>query len=222
MSEALLFEDEIHHSMFQVGSGTYYDFYGEIPEQAEQESTATLGLAHTRAVRAAFEPSIFPILGLAELDVEIINLPASKSPFDILILDEDKELKKGIFCLRKLVGVEYADILAQRVEYLIQVAYEDEPDCIPLVSASLNSFINLFISNPELLRPNIVLTPSRNLQAQWGKQRDKKFVVEFLQGNLVNFVLFTQDPVRKSKIARLSGQITKIIIMYFVIVHESI
>jgi len=173
MSEALLFEDEIHHSMFQVGSGTYYDFYGEIPEQAEQESTATLGLAHTRAVRAAFEPSIFPILGLAELDVEIINLPASKSPFDILILDEDKELKKGIFCLRKLVGVEYADILAQRVEYLIQVAYEDEPE-----------------------------------QAQGGKQRDKKFVVEFLQGNLVNFVLFTQDPVRKSKIARLSGQIT--------------
>lgn len=124
------------------------------------------------------------------------------SSFDNLLSFYDKKLSSKITELRNYKDIDYSDKLADRLTELVGLGYEEEFDQVPIKIESLSNFISFIKSNISIKCPNIVLTPSREIQAQWGKAKDKKLVVVFLGGGEINFVLFVRNKISLSKIDR--------------------
>lgn len=131
----------------------------------------------------------------------------TESPFESIYLEEHEELQKEIQRIRGLKQ-DYAETLATRLEQLVQLGYEDDPERIPLHSASLHNLFTLLQAEHGLSRPTVVLTPSRNIQAQWGKQHDRKLVAEFWPSGEVSYVVFSRNPRNPNKISRGSALVS--------------
>lgn len=132
---------------------------------------------------------------------------ADKSPFDILQQREDKKLRNSIEFLRCNGNPEYADTVAERLNNLLKLGYEDEPDQTPIVPESMNTFVNLLIHHHELYRPKIAITPNRRIQAKWRKDRNNKLVAEFMVDSNISFVLFLPAKSRPQKMVMLWGNL---------------
>lgn len=130
------------------------------------------------------------------------------SSFDNLLFFYDKRLRSIIDDLRRDNDIRYSDKLANRLTELISLGYEDEFDQIPIKLGSLNNFIRFIKSNKNIKRPNVVLTPSREIQTQWGKSKDKKLIVIFLEGGEISFVLYVKNKIKPKKIDRHASTTT--------------
>jgi len=132
---------------------------------------------------------------------------ASESPFDVLegkLADEEK-IRKLINYVRDESKIQFAEELAARLNFLYEVAKEEDPDEVPISPESLSNFIGFLQNTPNLRYPSIVLTPSNEISAQWRTAPNRHFAVLFLPTGEVRFVIFTPNPGDPDKTDRLSG-----------------
>lgn len=129
------------------------------------------------------------------------------SPFDVLAEEEDAELRAAIARLQKDLTGQKARELHERLLALLTMGYEDDPEETPIRPDSVSALTDFLVAMPEVRKPSIVVTPMRNIQAQWGKARDAKLVIEFLPDRTAKFVLFSKD-VDRERINRVSGHVT--------------
>lgn len=83
--------------------------------------------------------------------------------------------------------------VAERVSELQEFAVEDdEQDDIS--TDSLQWFINFMIEHNELREPELVLSTTGHIHAEWHESWDKHVEVVFLPNGEVRYVVFTPDP----------------------------
>lgn len=107
-------------------------------------------------------------------------------------------------------GIRYGQRLAERLEGLLAIAREEQPEQAPPATASLKSMIAFLTAHPELAYPSTVLTTAGNVRAQWRINPRQHFAIEFLDdsGGDVRFVIFAPDPTHPYKTIRASGGAT--------------
>lgn len=133
-------------------------------------------------------------------------IPATESPFDELdekLTDEEK-IKKLIDYVREESNIQFAHELAIRLNFLHEAVNED-PDEVPISTESLRNFISFLRETANLKYPNVVLTPSNEIRAQWRTAPNRHFAVVFLPTGEARFVIFTPNPKDPDKIDRFSG-----------------
>lgn len=130
----------------------------------------------------------------------------TESPFDELdekLTDEEK-IKKLIDYVREESNIQFAHELAIRLNFLHEAVNED-PDEVPISTESLRNFISFLRETANLKYPNVVLTPSNEIRAQWRTAPNRHFAVVFLPTGEARFVIFTPNPKDPDKIDRFSG-----------------
>jgi len=139
------------------------------------------------------------VLGLLEFDVP-------ESPFDALDekLSSEEKIRRLIDYIRNKSDIQFAPELAARLEFLHQAVMED-PDEALISPESLSNFIGFLQEAPNLRYPDIVLTPSNEIRAQWRTAPNRHFAVVFLPTGETRYVIFTPNLRDPDKIDRLSG-----------------
>lgn len=102
----------------------------------------------------------------------------------------------------------YASELASQLEYLREASIEEAPEQSPISAASLQGFITFIQENNGLAEPDIVLTYTGNIRAEWHKSRKEHFAAEFLPNGQVRHVVFSRDPSRPSRTDRTQGLVS--------------
>ena len=186
-----------------------------LPEVLEEERALTFykeELKHEIPVRGIrFEqPSD---VGSSFVDIEEISFfGPSESPFDRL--DEilpNREKTRQLEEVRELINfmvresnLPFAGDLAARLYFLYETVQEDQEES-PVSSESLSKFIDFLQNTPNLKHPDVVLTPSNEIAAQWRAANNRHFAVVFQATGQARFVIFTSNPKDPAKIDRLSG-----------------
>ena len=135
---------------------------------------------------------------------------ASDSPFDELYekMTYKEQIKKLIDYVREGSKMKFARELAVRLNFLYEVVNEDPDEDlnkIPISIESLRNFISFLQNATSLKYPNVVLTPSNEIRAQWRTAPNRHFAVVFLSTEEARFVIFTPNPKDPDKIDRFSG-----------------
>lgn len=110
-----------------------------------------------------------------------------------------------IYEIKRYLPVDYIDRLITRLLFLRDASLEEYPQQQPISYSSIYDFIKYLYNSPKLSYPNVVLTPSGNIRAQWRKASNRHFAVEFLGDGNARFVVFAPDPKVPSKTTRVSG-----------------
>jgi hypothetical protein len=131
---------------------------------------------------------------------------ASESPFDVLDekLADEAKIRKLINYIRDKSNIQFAQKLAARLNFLYEAAKED-PDEVQISPESLSNFIAFLKKTPNLRYPDVVLTPSNEIRAQWRTAPNRHFAVVFLPTGETRFVIFTPNLRDPDRIDRLSG-----------------
>lgn len=130
----------------------------------------------------------------------------SKSPFDVLdeMLPDKEKVRKLINFIRNKSTIQFAPALAARIHFLYEVVEED-PDEVSISPESLSNFICFLQNTPNLKYPDVVLTPSNEIRAQWRTAPNRHFAVVFLPNGTTRYVIFTPNLRDPDRIDRLSG-----------------
>lgn len=96
----------------------------------------------------------------------------------------------------------YEGRLARRLRYLVDAAAEEG---LALGIESLTGLAEFLMAHSQLLFPDVVLSQSGNVRAEWVAGRNRHFVVEFLGSGGCRFVLFAPNRNHHDKTIRLSG-----------------
>ncbi len=118
----------------------------------------------------------------------------------------DESLSSVVAGIRRDPRLRFPERLATRLEQLIEMSREEQPEQAPPALASVQALIAFLAANPELSYPTMVLTPAGNVRVEWRQGRGRHFAIEFLGDVDVRFVVFAPDPKRPYKVARVSGQ----------------
>ncbi len=131
----------------------------------------------------------------------------AESPFDVLDekLAYDEKIRKIVNYLSNESNIQFAQKLASRLNFLYETAKEGAPDEVPILPESLSNFIAFLEKTPNLKYPDVVLTPSNEIRAQWRTAPNRHFAVVFLLTGETRFVIFTPNLRDPDKIDRLSG-----------------
>lgn len=130
----------------------------------------------------------------------------SGSPFDEIdenLADEEK-IKNLIDYVREESNIQFAHELTIRLNFLHEAVNED-PDEVPISTESLRNFISFLRKTPNLKYPDVVLTPTNEIRAQWRTAPNRHFAVVFLPTGEARFVIFTPNSKDPDKIDRFSG-----------------
>lgn len=112
----------------------------------------------------------------------------------------------GLICyVRERLKLLFAKRLAKRLEFLVEASQEEYPHQAPITPQSLQDFVRYLQSVPNLVYPDVVLTPNGNIRAQWRDAKTRHLAVEFLGQDDVRFVVFAPDPKHPGKTTRVSG-----------------
>ena len=128
------------------------------------------------------------------------------SPFDELyerLPDEDK-IKRSLVSIRYNKNISYAQRLADRLRDLYESVLED-PDEEPLTPGSLINFICFLSETPGLRYPDVSLTPTNEIRAQWRTAPNRHFAVSFSSMRDARFVIFKPNSDDPDRIDRFSG-----------------
>lgn len=138
------------------------------------------------------------------LDTEKITFV--DSPFDELyerLPDEDK-INRSLVSIRYNKNISFAQRLADRLRDLYESVLED-PDEEPLLPGSLINFIYFLSETPGLRYPDVSLTPTNEIRAQWRTAPNRHFAVSFSSMGDARFVIFKPNLYDPDRIDRLSG-----------------
>jgi len=142
-----------------------------------------------------------------EPDPDDVSPPELERPFDRLyeLLSDDDKTIRIISHIRSQLNITFAQQLADRLTSLTDVAKEEVPQEAPIAPQSLSNFLGFLQSVPNLKCPTVVLSPEKNIRAQWRAGPNRHFVVEFLPTGDARFVIFSPDSNQPEKTIRLSG-----------------
>ena len=118
---------------------------------------------------------------------------------------EAEKVSELIGLIRRSDELPFARRLARRLEDLVRIAQEEEPDQSEMSSESLRMFFGFLRRHTDLSEPGVVLTPSGNIRVQWRAAPNELCVAEFLGDGRINFVVFAPDPHDRHQTIRLSG-----------------
>lgn len=118
---------------------------------------------------------------------------------------EAEKVSELIGLIRMSGELPFARRLARRLEDLVRIAQEEEPDQSEILSESLRMFFGFLKENTEFSEPGVVLTPSGKVRVQWRAAPNELCTAEFLRNRRVNFVVFAPDPQDPHQTIRLSG-----------------
>jgi hypothetical protein len=128
------------------------------------------------------------------------------SPFDELyerLPDEDK-INRSLVSIKYNKNISYAERLADRLRDLYESVLED-PDEEPLTPGSLINFIYFLSETPGLRYPDVSLTPTNEIRAQWRTAPNRHFAVSFSSIGDARFVIFKPNSDDPDRIDRFSG-----------------
>ena len=130
-----------------------------------------------------------------------------ESPFDKLeeLLSNDEKVLEIILHVRNQLNINFSKQLADRIKFLFDLSKEEYPEEVAILPESLRSFVGFLQSATNLRYPDVVLSPSKNIRAQWRTGSSRHFAVEFLPTGDAHFVIFTPDPMHLDKTIRMSG-----------------
>lgn len=130
-----------------------------------------------------------------------------ESPFERIdeYRNEDEKVLRIISYIRSQLEADFAQQLANRLEFLYEVSHEEYPNEIAIMSESLSNFVALLQAETDLKYPDVVLSPSKNIRAQWRTAPNRHFAVEFLSSGDAQFVIFSPDPWHSERTIRSSG-----------------
>lgn len=142
-----------------------------------------------------------------EPSLEEIIFIEPESPFDKLeeLLNDDEKVLEIILHVRNQLNINFSKQLADRLEFLFDASKEEYPEEVAILPESLRNFVSFLQSATNLRYPDVVLSPSKNIRAQWRTGPNRHFAVEFLPTGDAHFVIFTPDPMHPDKTIRMSG-----------------
>ena len=134
------------------------------------------------------------------------------SPFDVLeetLPDRKKarQIKKIKRIIKSIIdksNIHFARKLVARLNFLYEAVLED-PEEGHVPPESLDNFIKFLQNTTNLKYPDVVLTPTNEISAQWRTAPNRHFAVVFQATGEARFVIFTPNPKDPAKIDRLSG-----------------
>jgi hypothetical protein len=141
-----------------------------------------------------------------QMDQDTEKITFVDSPFDELyerLPDEDK-INRSLVSIMYNKNISYAQRLADRLRDLYASVLED-PDEEPLTSGSLINFIYFLSETPGLRYPDVSLTPTNEIRAQWSTAPNRHFAVSFSSMGEARFVIFKPNSDDPDRIDRLSG-----------------
>lgn len=161
---------------------------------------------------AGFDDVMSPRLA-KELSEVTVRLKAAAKKSDVLqepssYFPTSATTSDLISYVRNHVRLAYSGSLANRLEYLRGASIEEAPEQAPISVSSLQSFVSFITREPRLAEPDLVLTYSGNIRAEWHKSRKEHFSVEFLPNGQVRYVVFTRDPDHATRTDRTSGLVS--------------
>lgn len=142
-----------------------------------------------------------------EPSLEEIIFIEPESPFDKLeeLLNDDEKVLEIILHVRNQLNINFARQLANRLKFLFDASKEECPEEVAILPESLRNFVGFLQSAINLKYPDVVLSPSKNIRAQWRTGPNRHFAVEFLPTGDAHFVIFSPDPMHPEKTIRMSG-----------------
>lgn len=159
-------------------------------------------------VKASLEPQ-GEAWAFATLRGDIVSqrIAISDRPFDRLdeLLDDEEKVRELVRHIRRSLPAPFARKLAKRLEGLVEIAKEEAPEQSEMSPESLRMFIRFLHVAPDFTYPDVMLTPSGNIWAQWRAAPNKHFSTEFYPDGEVRFVIFAPDVKRRDQTIRLSG-----------------
>ncbi len=177
--------------------------------EREESPTALVGV---RAFVAAVNEELLAAHKAATSVTWTANIPSPddapiSSPFQTIDERRSEAVKVSeiIGLIRRSDELPFARRLARRLEDLVRIAQEEEPDQSEISSESLRMFFRFLRGHTDLCEPGVVLTPSGNIRIQWRAAPNKLCAAEFLRDGRVNFVVFAPDPHDPHQTIRLSG-----------------
>ncbi len=131
---------------------------------------------------------------------------ATESPFDELDdkLTSEEKIEKLIDYVRGGSKIQFAQELAVKLNFLNEVVNED-PDEDSISIDSMRSFISFLQNTTNLKCPNVALTPSNEIHAQWRTAPNRHFAAVFLPTGETRFVIFTPNSKDPEMTDRISG-----------------
>jgi hypothetical protein len=133
-------------------------------------------------------------------------VPTTESPFDELDekLTSEEKVKKLIDYVRGGSKIQFAQELAAKLNFLNEVINED-PDEDSISIDSMRNFIRFLQNTTNLKCPNVALTPSNEIHAQWRTAPNRHFAAVFLPTGETRFVIFTPNSKDPEMTDRISG-----------------
>ena len=130
----------------------------------------------------------------------------TESPFDELDekLTSEEKIKKLIDYVREGSKIQFAHDLAIKLNFLNEVVNED-PDEDSISIDSMRNFISFLQNTTNLKCPNLALTPSNEIHAQWRTAPNRHFAAVFLPTGETRFVIFTPNSKDPEMTDRISG-----------------
>lgn len=148
-------------------------------------------------------------LTVGDLDVYIVgSYCRDESKETLPTNDPESSLSDLIDLFRHYPKMDFAERIAARLDYLLEVSREEQPEQAPPAAGSLDSFLAFLTKNPGLAYPDIVLTFDGNVRAEWTHSSNEHFAIEFCEDGNVRFVIFAPDPKHPYKTSRVSGTAT--------------
>ncbi len=146
-------------------------------------------------------------LRLADDKIESDQYESMESPFEKLdeVSSNDEKVRELISFIRTEWKISFSEKMANRLDFLCEVAQEESPGEEAISSESLRNFIFFLTTSTNLKYPDVVLSPLNNIRAQWRVASNRHFAAEFLPTGDVRFVIFAPDFKNTEKVIRLSG-----------------
>lgn len=142
-----------------------------------------------------------------EREIQPLGEQRTESPFDKLdqMLDDEKKFKRLIKIVEDELILQFTDKLVARLHFLWETAKEEWPEEVPIAPESLKYFISFLRKIPSLKYPEVVLTPTHDIRAQWRVSPNRHFAVEFLPNGETQYVIFSPNQFEPDRVDRLSG-----------------
>ena len=113
-----------------------------------------------------------------------------------------------IFRIRKSISIQYGKYIAERLLTLYNDEKEEDSTSLGIAVGSLQNFYNFMQLYPNMICPDISLSPEYNIYISWRDNRKQLFSIHFLPNDEVRFVVFRENKLHPEQKIRLSGVAT--------------
>lgn len=167
------------------------------------------GRATTRVDSGYVDSSLLTFLDALLSRFPVINSLTDTKTTAHELPDKEDIITMSISSIRERIAAPYSNRLVDRLNYLHEVSVDDFPEQEPMVYESLRVFIDFFDTNPALTEPDLVLSISGNVCAEWHCLLTKELLtVEFLPSGQVNYCVFALGSEKPVNFNRASGVVS--------------